>query len=90
MRSKVVLFEQIRRDSRVEGLSVRGLAKRHGVHRRTVRQALTSAVPPAPARRAWQRTKVSGFTAAIDEMLRADFCPLRASSDTRRCGSWPG
>lgn len=48
MRSKVVLFEQIRRDSRVEGLSVRGLAKRHGVHRRTVRQALTSAVPPAP------------------------------------------
>lgn len=31
MRSKVVLFEQIRRDSRVEGLSVRALAQRHKV-----------------------------------------------------------
>jgi len=41
-----MLFEQIRRDSRVEGLSVRALAKRHRVHRRTVRQALASAMPP--------------------------------------------
>ena len=39
-------FERIRRDSRDEGMSVRALAKRHGVHRRTVRQALTAAVPP--------------------------------------------
>lgn len=30
----------------VEGLSVRALADRHGVHRRTVRQVLVSAVPP--------------------------------------------
>ncbi len=56
MRSKVVLFEQIRRDSRVEGLSVRALAQRYKVHRRTVRQALASAVPPKPARRVWQKT----------------------------------
>ena len=40
------MFELIRRDSRVEGLSIRELADRHGVHRRTVRQALESAVPP--------------------------------------------
>lgn len=39
-------FERIRRDSRDEGLSVRALAKRHRVHRRTVRQALGDAVPP--------------------------------------------
>jgi transposase len=32
-------FERIRRDQREEGLSVRALARRHGVHRRTVRQA---------------------------------------------------
>ena len=82
MRSKVVLFEQIRRDSRVEGLSVRGLAKRHGVHRRTVRQALTSAVPPTPARRVWQKTKVTAFTAAIDEMLRADLAAPRKQRHT--------
>jgi len=41
----VELFERIRRDSRLEGLSIRGLARRHGVHRRMVREALASAVP---------------------------------------------
>jgi transposase len=41
----VELFERIRRDSRLEGLSIRGLARRHRVHRRTVREALASAVP---------------------------------------------
>lgn len=46
MVSRVEQFEQIRRDRRVEGLSIRELAVRHGVHRRTVRQALGSAVPP--------------------------------------------
>lgn len=40
MRSRVELFEKIRRDRRVEGLSIRELADRHGTHRRTVRQAL--------------------------------------------------
>jgi lambda repressor-like predicted transcriptional regulator len=39
-------FAAIRRDHRVEGLSIRALADRHHVHRRTVRQALESAVPP--------------------------------------------
>ena len=45
-RSRVELFEQIRKDRRVEGASIRELAGRHHVHRRTVRQALDSAVPP--------------------------------------------
>jgi transposase len=40
-------FERIRRDARDEGMSVRALAKRHQIHRRTVRQALSSAVPPS-------------------------------------------
>ncbi len=39
-------FERIRRDSRDEGLSIRALAKKYKVHRRAVRQALGSAVPP--------------------------------------------
>ncbi len=47
MVSRVELFAAIRRDAWVEGLSVRPLADRHGVHRRTVHQALASAVPPA-------------------------------------------
>ena len=39
-------FERIRRDHREGGLSIRALADKHRVHRRTVRQALASAVPP--------------------------------------------
>jgi len=40
-------FERIRRDARDEGLSIRALADKHRVHRRTVRAALADAVPPA-------------------------------------------
>ena len=40
------LFERIRKDHREGGLSVRALARRHHVHRRAVRQALASALPP--------------------------------------------
>jgi transposase len=40
-------FEHIRRAALEEGLSVRALARRYGVHRRAVRQALVDAVPPA-------------------------------------------
>lgn len=55
-------FERIRRDQREEGLSVRALARRHGVHRRAVRAALASALPPprtarvrpAPVTGAWR------------------------------------
>lgn len=39
-------FERIRRDARDEGLSIRALAEKHRVHRRTVRAALADAVPP--------------------------------------------
>jgi transposase len=39
-------FELIRRAAAEEGLSVRALARRFGVHRRSVRQALADAVPP--------------------------------------------
>jgi hypothetical protein len=40
---RLELFEAIRRDAR-QGESVRELAERHGVHRRTVRQAIDSAL----------------------------------------------
>ena len=43
--SRVELYERIRKDSRDEGLSIRALAEKHRVHRRTVREALSSAVP---------------------------------------------
>lgn len=40
-------FERIRRDARDDEMSIRALADRHNVHRRTVRAALSDAVPPA-------------------------------------------
>lgn len=43
--SRVELYERIRKDNR-EGLSIRALAAKHHVHRRNVREALASAVPP--------------------------------------------
>ena len=46
-RSKVELFEEIRKaESGKDSPSVRELSRRFGVHRRMVRQALDSALPP--------------------------------------------
>ncbi|MCL2770427.1 MAG: IS21 family transposase, partial [Solirubrobacterales bacterium] len=73
MGSRVELFEQIRRDREFQGLSIRALALRHGVHRRTVRQALASAVPPA-RKRPQERPapKLGPYRALIDDWLDAD------------------
>ena len=68
MESRVELFAAIRRDERVEGLSIRALSERHHVHRRTVRQALESAVPPE--RKVPERSApvLDRFKPAIDQM----------------------
>ena len=44
-RAKVELFEQIRRDYEFGQGTIRGLARKFGVHRRLVRQAIESALP---------------------------------------------
>jgi transposase len=69
----VELFEQIRKDRRVEGASIRELAGKHHVHRRTVRQALASAVPP-PRRPHPKRScpAIGPFAEVIDSWLLAD------------------
>ena len=78
-------FEQIRRDHVREGLSVRELAKRHGVHRRAVRQALESAIPPAkrpPESR--PAPKLGPYRAVIDGWLEADRGAPRKQRHTAR------
>jgi transposase len=86
VRSRVEQFAAIRHDHRVEGLSIRALADKHGVHRRTVRQALESAVPPL--RRAPQRKapRLDPFKAAIDAMLRSDLDAPKKQRHTARRG----
>ena len=85
MRSRVELFEQIRRDRRLEDLSVRELADRHGTHRRTVRQALADAVPPPrkvyPVR---PRPAIDQWVAVIDAWLLADVDAPRKQRHTAR------
>ena len=83
-RSRVEQFERIRRDSRDEELSIRELAVKHRVHRRTVRAALADAVPPArkvPAR----RRPVSGpWEATVRGWLEADLSAPRKQRHTAR------
>jgi ActR/RegA family two-component response regulator len=44
--TKVELLEAIRRDYTISGLTIRQTTKRHGMHRRLVRQALRDTVLP--------------------------------------------
>lgn len=85
MRSRVELFEKIRRDRRLDDLSIRELADRHKVHRRTVRQALDDAVPPPrrvyPAR---PRPAIDPWVTVIDAWLIADKDAPRKQRHTAR------
>jgi transcriptional regulator with XRE-family HTH domain len=78
-------FEQIRRDRDREGLSIRALAERHGVHRRAVRQALESAVPP-PKRVPVSRPapKLGAYRSVIDEWLLGDRVAPRKQRHTAK------
>ena len=82
--SRVELFEAIRRDARLEELSIRALAERHGVHRRTVRRALASAAPPARRPRVFAAPKLDPAKPLIDAMLREDLTAHRKQQHTAR------
>jgi transposase len=81
---RVELFELIRRDYEC-GLSKREIARKRGVHRRTVRQALASSMPPErklPERVAPKLTpQIKAF---IDQVLEGDKTAPRKQRHTAR------
>lgn len=63
---------RVRRAARVEVLSIKVLAKRFRVHRRTIRQALSSAEPPARKAPVRAAPKLDAVRELIDGMLAQD------------------
>ncbi len=81
---RVELFAAIRFDWQRNQMSVRSLARKYDVHRRTVRQAIASPVPPdrkAPERAA---TVLDGVRSVIDGMLREDLAAPRKQRHTAK------
>jgi transposase len=72
-RSKVELFEQIRKaEAAAESPSIRELSRHFGVHRRLVRQALDSALPPPRKVTPRQSPSLGPWKATIDRWLADD------------------
>ncbi|MEV0186860.1 IS21 family transposase [Streptomyces sp. NPDC050625] len=83
--SRAELFAAIRRDKRLDPeLSQRTLAEKYGVHRRTVRQALLSAVPPPRKKPVPRATVLDPAKPWIDDMLREDANAPRKQKHTAR------
>ena len=82
--SRVELYERIRKDSREEGLGIRALAAKHHVHRRNVREALASAVPPERKTPEREAPALGPWTTIIRAWLVADREAPRKQRHTAR------
>src|SRR3990170_4559145 len=70
--AKVELFEQIRREYEHGAGTIKGVAKKLGVHRRLVREALGAAMPRERKVAVRERPKLAGGVAFIDAILEGD------------------
>lgn len=71
-RAKVELFEQIRREYEFGVGTIKGVARKLGVHRRMVRQALGDAEPPARMQAERERPVLRPLLPFIDRILETD------------------
>ena len=85
IQAKVELFEQIRREYEFGVGTVLGVARRLGVHRRMVRQALANAQPPERREAERERPVMAPLIPFIDAILEADRNAPRKQRHTARC-----
>jgi transposase len=71
-KASVELFEALRREYEFGIGTVQGVARKFGVHRRLVREALASALPAPRKRAVRDRPRIGPLIAFIDEILTAD------------------
>ena len=84
MGSRVELYAAIRFDSQRNQMSIRALADKYGVHRRTVREAIGSPIPP-PRRTSPRPVPVlDAVRELIDAMLVADRAAPRKQRHTAK------
>src|SRR3954466_10379235 len=83
-KAKVDLFEQLRREHEFGVGTVAGVAAKFGVHRRMVRQALASALPPARHYPQRAKPKLDAVASFIDRVLEEDLRAPRKQRHTAR------
>jgi hypothetical protein len=71
-RAKVELFEQIRREYEHGGGTIRGIAKKPGIHRRLVREAVLGAVPLERKIPVRERPKLEPAKTFVEAIPKAD------------------
>src|SRR3954447_8880348 len=81
-RAKVELFERLRREYEFGIGTVKGVARQFGVHRRMVRQAVESALPPLRGYRPRAKPALAPVVAFIDAILEADTAAPRKQRHT--------
>ncbi len=84
MGSRVELYAAIRFDRQRHQMSIRALAEKYSVHRRTVREAIDSPIPPPRKAAVRSAVVLDGVRELIDAMLVADLDAPRKQRHTAK------